>query len=115
MPAAKSPCPATTARTVALLIVFLEILLERRLLSHVADEPLVERLRGIGARISQQMVHCDDLRDDRDVLSWIEWNRDLGDRHVQDLHRHAVESRAVDDRLGVPLLELDDDLDPLLL
>src|SRR5579883_16117 len=122
-PVAKSPWPTTSARgartSPVSLIVFSQILLDEGPLharpAHVLDQPLVELLGRVDTAVPEQMVHRDHLRDDGDVLPGIERHGDLRDRDVEDRHGHPVQPRALDHRLLVPLLEVHDDLDPLLL
>src|SRR5580698_7100931 len=76
IPVAKSPCPATMARTPGLLIVFLQVATDGRGIAHARDQALVERLGGVDTRVPQQMVHRDHLRDHRNVFARIERHRD---------------------------------------
>src|SRR3954471_13981943 len=61
------------------------------------------------------MVHRDHLRDHRDVLPRVEGHGDLRQRHIQNTTTLAIEARAVDDQLRVPIHQLHHDLDALLL
>src|SRR5512144_1007559 len=109
-PAAKSPWPATSARTPdRSLMVFAEIATDLGLVAHLLDERRVEALGGIDAAPLEKMVHGDHLGDHGDVLAGIERNGDAGRGHAQDVGRLPVEPRALDDRVVAPLLELDDD------
>src|SRR3954470_5784343 len=115
-PAAKSPWPATSARfAVGSLMVLTQIAVDLRLVAHLLDQRLVEALGGIDAAPFQQMMHRDHFGDHGDVLPRIEGNRDARDRHAKNVRRLAVESRALDDGVVPPFLELDDHLDALLL
>src|SRR5436190_4859479 len=115
-PAAKSPCPATSARTPdASLMVFTEIAADLGLVPHLSDQRLVEPLGGVDAAPLQKMVHGDHFGDHGDVLAGIERNGDARDGHAEDVGRLPVEPRALDDGVVTPFLELDDDLDALLL
>src|SRR5688500_3385195 len=123
IPAAKSPCPATMARTgdggvgddAGSLIVFLKVLPHFGRSAHFRDQALVEPLRRIDAAVLEQMIHRDHFADDRDVLARIQQHANLGQLDIENLRRLAVEPRAIHDRVGVPVLQLHDDLDALLL
>src|SRR3954467_803524 len=116
-PPAKSPCPTTIARgfcgalSFASFMVFLEVLADivRRRRLHAADEALVECFSGVDARVSQKMIQGDDLGYHRDVLARIEEDRDLGQLYLENRRRLHVEAGALDDRVLVPFLQLDDD------
>src|SRR5262245_18860585 len=113
-PTAKSPWPARIARAPSL-IVFREVLSHIRGLSHATHEPFVERLGRVHTAVAQEVIHCDHLRDDGDVLSRIQEHANQGKLDVEDRRGLGVEARAVDDCRLVPFLELNDDLDALLL
>src|SRR4051812_41089119 len=122
-PAANSPWPATIARGCtrstrgvrSLLIVFCKISQHVSGLAHLAHQPLVESLGGIDSAVLQQMVEGDDFGDDCDVLPRIERDANLWQLDVEDRRRFRVEARSVDGRVLIPLLELNDDLNALLL
>ena len=61
------------------------------------------------------MTHCDHFAYDGDVLSRIEWHPHFRQLDLEDLDALRVEPRAIHHRVGVPVLELHDDLDALLL
>src|SRR6266850_6217171 len=50
------------------LIVFLEVLLRRPLLTHAADQPIVEGVRRIDAAVTQQVVHREHFADHCEIL-----------------------------------------------
>src|SRR5688500_7930075 len=117
-PAESSPWPATSARAasgVPLLIVLHQVLAHVGLATHLRDQSIVEPFRRIDAAVAQQQVERDHLGEHGDVLARVERHADLRDLDLEDRGALEVEPRALDDRLGIPLLELDDDLDPLLL
>src|SRR5215218_2415728 len=106
-PAAKSPCPATSARIPdASLMVFAEIAADLGLVAHLLDERLVEPFRWIDAAPLQEMVHGDHLGDHSDVLAWIERNGDARRGHAENVRRLTVEPRALDHGIVPPFLEL---------
>src|SRR6476646_477138 len=82
-PCAKSPWPATIARGFALspgarsFIVLLQIATYFRRGAHGLHETLIEALGRIDPAGLEQMIHCDDFRDHRDVLSRVQRNGDL--------------------------------------
>src|SRR5262245_33855435 len=89
-PTAKSPWPATIARATtsfaglgSLLIVLLKIPIHFFRCAHLLLEPFIELLGGIDAAVFQQVVHRDDLGDDRDVFAGIQRNANLGQRDVE--------------------------------
>src|SRR6266850_1914753 len=97
------------------LIVFLEVLLRRPFFAHAADQPVVERMRRIHAAIAQQVVHGEHFADHRQVLAGVQGHREERQLDVEQLGFLTVESGAVVFASGIPILELHDDLDPLLL
>src|SRR5258705_214958 len=97
------------------LIVLLEVLLQLTLFTHAADQPVVERVRRIDAAVAQQVIHRDHFADHRQVLARVQRNRDEGHLDVEDIGFLKVEAGAVVFAVGVPVLELHDDLDALLL
>src|SRR5262245_36719688 len=60
------------------------------------------------------MIHRDHFGHDRDVLSRIERDTNLGQLDVENRRDLRVEPGAVDVGVLIPLLELDDDLDAFL-
>src|SRR2546425_7733494 len=111
---ATAACDTITPRSGSL-IVLLEVLLELALLGHAADEALVEGLGRVHAAVAQQMVHGHHLADHREVLARVERHGDERQRHFQHLRLLALDAGAVVLAPRVPVLELDDDLDALLL
>src|SRR5260221_13883220 len=107
-------CDTITPRNGSL-IVFLEVFLRRPLFAHAADQPVVERMRGIHAAVAQQVIHGDDFTDHRQVLSRVQGHGDERQIDVEELGLLQVEAGAIVLTPGVPALELDDDLDALLL
>ena len=93
---------------------FADVARPRRSL-HATDQPIVERFSRVDPRIAQQMVQRDDFSDHRDILTWIEVDRDLGQLDFEYGRGLNVEPRPLDDGVLIPLLELDDNLDALLL
>src|SRR5438105_15849208 len=81
----------------------------------MADEPLIEIARGVNARVTQQVIEGNHLRNNRDVFSGIEWHSYEGNLQVEYRGRECIETRAVDDRILIPILELHCNLDALLL
>src|SRR5688500_17127833 len=61
------------------------------------------------------MIHRDDFSDHGDVLPGIQKYLDLRQLDAKDGRRFGVESRAIDNGILIPLLELDHHLDALLL
>src|SRR5439155_23579473 len=131
-PDAKSPCPATMARaagraasrdssgrsasgTRTLLIILLQVPSNLGSGAHRLEQPLVEALCRIDAAVLQQMIHRDHFGDNRNVLSGIQGHGDLRERYVENRRPFAVQARAIDHQLGIPIDELDDHLDTLLL
>src|SRR6478752_3799424 len=79
-PAAKSPWPATSARfAVGSLMILTQVAVDLGLVAHLLDQRLVEPFGGIDAAPLEEMVHCDHLRNDGDVLPRIERDRDARD------------------------------------
>src|SRR5678815_2153951 len=99
----------------SLLIVFLEIARHVVSPAHLPHEPFVETFGGIHAAVLQQVIHRDHFGDHRDVFARVERHTHHRYVDVEDALRLAIETGAVDRRLVIPLLELDDDLDALLL
>src|SRR3954471_2593350 len=102
-PAAKPPCPMTTARGVTAcassLMIFLEIVpdISARGELHLADELLVQRFRGIDSRVAQQVIQRDHFGDHSDVFPGIQKNRDLRELDIEDGGGCNVEARALGD------------------
>src|SRR5438093_5421330 len=97
------------------LIVFLEILLELTALGKPLEQPVVECPRRIHATVAQQVIHRDDLTHHREVLPRVERHGDERQRDLQHLGGLAVEPGAIVLARRIPVLELDDHLDRLLL
>src|SRR5688500_2487607 len=113
-PAAKSACPATSARTpTGSLMVLTEVPADLGLVAHLLDEGFVEALGRIDAAPLEKMVHRDHLGDDGDVLARIQGNGDAWRRHAENVGRLAIEPRPLDDGVVTPFLQLDDDLNAL--
>src|SRR5688572_2688737 len=110
-------CAAMIATGSPSLIVFLEILTDGRRLRrlHALHESLVERFGGVHAAVAKQMIQGDDFGHHCDVLSWVERDQHLGELHAENCRRRAIEPGSIHGRRLVPLLELNDDLDALLL
>jgi hypothetical protein len=82
---------------------------------HATDEPLVERLRGVDARVAQQVIQRDDLGNYRDVFARVQKYRDLGELDTEDGCGLDIEASALHDGVLMPLLELNHNLNALLL
>src|SRR5439155_948026 len=111
---ATAACDTITPRSGSL-IVFLEILLELAALGETLEQPVVEQARRIHAAVPQQVVHRNDLTDHGQVLPRVERYGDDRQSHLEHLSRLAVDPGAVIFARRLPVFELDDDLDPLLL
>src|SRR5919109_3118456 len=116
-PVARSPCVAMIATGAPSFIIFLEVLPDGRRLRrlHALHESLVEGFGGVHPAVSQQVIHRHDFGHDGDVFPRIERDHHLGNLHTEDRRRRAIETRPIDGGRLVPLLELHDDLDALLL
>src|SRR6266566_2646873 len=97
------------------LIVFLEILLELAALGEPLEQPVVERPRRIHAAVAQQVIHRDDLTHHREVLPRVERHGDERQRDLEHLGGLTVDPGAIVLARRIPVLELDDHLDTLLL
>src|SRR5690606_17508528 len=82
---------------------------------HRLLEALVEQCGRVHAGVLEQVVHRDHLGDDGDVLQRVEREHGRGHLDAEDVALLGDEPGAVVVRAVVPLLELDDDLDALLL
>src|SRR6266487_5514791 len=111
---ATAACETITPRSGSL-IVFLEILLELAAFGEALEQPVVERPRRIHAAVAQQVVHRDDLTDYRQVLSRVERHSDQRQRDLEHLSGLAVEPGAIVLARRIPVLELHDHFDTLLL
>src|SRR5439155_20198890 len=83
--------------------------------AHCLHQTVIETLGRIDTAVLEQMVHRDHFGDDGDVLPRIEGDGDLRQGNVQDRGALAIQPGAVDHELRIPVHELDDDLDALLL
>src|SRR6266699_4030763 len=97
------------------LIIFLEVFLQIPLLAHAPDQPVVERMRRIDTAVAQQVVHRDHFADHRQVLPGVQGHRHERQLDVEQVGLLEIEPGAVVLARGVPILELHDDLDALLL
>src|SRR5947208_7621395 len=111
---ATAACDTITPRRGSL-IVLLEILLQLAALGEPLEQPVVERAGRVHATVAQQVVHGHDLADHGQVLAGVERHRDHREGYVEHPRRLTVDPGAVVLAAGVPLVELHDDLDPLLL
>src|SRR5690625_1801319 len=66
-------------------------------------------------RITEEVVHREDLGDDGDILARVEWDSDPRDLDAQDIDLVSLYASPVVVVIIVPLLEVDHQLDPLLL
>src|SRR3954471_20350743 len=98
-----------------LLIVLLQVAAHVGRRAHLLLEALVESRRRIHAAVLEQVIQRDHLGDHRDILARIERNADLRQLDVEDCGRLTIEARAIDDGVLMPVLELHDDLETLLL
>src|SRR5437867_6654752 len=103
------------AGTPTLLIILLQVPSNLGCGAHRLEQTLVEALRSIDTAVLQQMIHRDHFGDNGDVLSRVEGHGDLREGDVEDRRSLAVETRSVDHQFRVPVYQLDDDLDALLL
>src|SRR3954462_194001 len=98
-------------------MIFLEILLNvaRRGCLHAADQAVVECFGGIDAGIAQQVVHGDYLGHYGDVLSGVQKHSDLRQVDIKDSCGFHVDTDALHHCVLIPLLQLNDHFDALLL
>src|ERR1700682_3467260 len=82
---------------------------------HPLDESVIERFGGVDTRVPQEVVEGNDLGDDGDVLPGVQEYRDLRKLHLEHRGGLYVEAGSLHDGILVPLFELHDDLDALLL
>src|SRR6267378_1863791 len=82
---------------------------------HSLDESLIERLRGVDTGVAKEMIERNDLGDDCDVLPGVEEYGDLRKLHLEHSGRLDIETGSLYNCILIPLLELHDDLDALLL
>src|SRR5690606_35162578 len=82
---------------------------------HRVLEALVEQHGRMHAGVLEQVVHRDHLRDDGDVLPRVERDDDLGHLDAENVDLLGDEPGAVVVHAVVPILQLDDNLDALLL
>src|SRR2546422_713603 len=111
---ATAACVTITPRSGSL-IVFLEVLLQLASLRHALQQALVELPRRVDAAVALQMVHRHHLADHGEILARVERHGDERQAHAEQRRRLAVEPRAVVLPGRVPVLELHDHLDALLL
>src|ERR1700693_1341190 len=113
----------TIARTLfasespALFMIFLEVFANvggGRCL-HSLDEAVIECFRSVEAGVAEEMIERNDLGNDSDVLPGIQEYRDLRKLHLEHRGRLHIETGSLHDGILVPLFELHDDLDALLL
>src|SRR5256714_1794703 len=122
-PPANSPWPTTIARGFpgpppeSSLMIFLQVFTDviRRCRFHSAHKAVVEGFGGIDAGVAQQMVHGNHLGDHGDVLARIQEDGDLRQLDVEYGRGLHVETRALDNRVLIPLFQLNDDFDAFLL
>src|ERR1051325_2989211 len=110
---ATAACDTMTPRSS--LIVFLEVLLRPALVAHPANQPLVEPVGGSDAAVAEEMVRGDPFADNRQILPGVQRHRHERQRHVEQLGLLLIEPGAIVLARVVPVLELDDDFDALLL
>src|SRR5690348_1574036 len=96
-------------------VIFLEIPPDFGRTPHRLHQALVEAFGRIYSTVLQQVVHRDHLGDDRNILSGIQRHHDLRHGDVQNRRAITIQTRAIDDEVRIPIYELHDDLDPLLL
>src|SRR5215510_15981018 len=113
--AAASPPWETTTPLNSSLIIFSEILANALLVLHPADEPFVAGCGHIHTGVPEQEHHRDHFRDDSDVLPRVERDDHLGNRHLENRGLQLSEPGPVGVLGRLPVLELDDHFDPLLL
>jgi hypothetical protein len=82
---------------------------------HSLNETLIERLRGVDTGVAEEVIQGNDLGDDGDVLPGIQEYRDLRKLHFEHRGRLDIETGSLHYGILIPLLELHDDLDALLL
>src|SRR5438105_13203653 len=122
-PPANSPWPTTIARGCSGTLPDLSLMVFLQILANVVccrsfqapHQALVEYFGRVDAGVAQQMIQRDDLGDHGDVFPWIQENGDFRELDVKSQSRFHVEAGALDDGVLIPLLELNDDLDALLL
>src|SRR5919206_588082 len=98
--------PAARALPPPLLIVLLQVPVHLGRRVHVAKEALVEAFGRVDAAVAEEVVHRDDLRDDGDILPWVEVDGNLRQLDGEDAEdrRHVDEAYAPD--LHVVALQL---------
>jgi hypothetical protein len=82
---------------------------------HASDQSFIERLGGVDSRVAKQVIQRDYFRNHRDVFARVQKHRDLGQLDSENGSSLDVETSTLHYGVLVPLLEMDDDLDALLL